>query len=57
MKYIKPTDCATGQAVITRTYVNVQTSDKWRTIYLAGRWSWGRLYGVQIGSPTKRRIA
>jgi hypothetical protein len=25
--------------------------------YLAGRWSWGRLYGVQMGSPTKSRIA
>lgn len=25
--------------------------------FLAGRWSWGRLYGVQTGSPTKRRIA
>jgi hypothetical protein len=25
--------------------------------YLSGRWSWGRLYGVQTGSPTKRRIA
>lgn len=25
--------------------------------YLAGKWSCGRLKGVQIGSPTKRRMA
>ena len=37
------------------TMLELQGSDT--GTYLAGRWSWGRLYGVQTGSPTKSRIA
>lgn len=37
--------------------LHIQHLNLYIQAYLAGRWSCGRLYGVQIGSPTKNRRA
>ena len=54
---IKPLKHPIGHKHTHTQRKDVHNIGKRKEPHLAGRWSWGRLNGVQIGSPTNSRIA